>query len=98
MLAPELSYVHSGGRNDNRQAFIDLIASPNSNYLGIDYSGTEVIAWGDSSATVRGIARLHLGARANGPETTYSVLFIDVWAKRDGRWPMIAWNATRVPG
>ena len=67
LLADEPSYVHSGGRNDNKQAFVHLIASPTSNYLSITYSDTEVITRRDNSAVVRGIAELHLGAPENGP-------------------------------
>jgi hypothetical protein len=97
LLADELSYVHSGGRSDSKQSFIDFIASPASNYLAVDYSYTEVIECGIAAVLIRGIARLHLGVRTDLAEELYSVFFSDVWVARDEGWQMVAWNATRVP-
>jgi hypothetical protein len=44
------------------------------------------------AVVVRGIAQIRL---ENTP--AYSVLFMDVWALRDGGWKIVAWQATRVP-
>src|SRR5438309_9950197 len=57
LLAEDLTYVHSGGRTDNKASFLALIESPDSTYLGIDYSGTEVIEAG-GAAIVRGRAQI----------------------------------------
>ena len=97
LLAEELSYVHSGGRSDSKQSFIEFIASPASNYVAVDYSDMEVIECGTAAVFIRGIARLHLGVRTDLAEEIYSVLFSDVWVARDEGWKMLAWNATRVP-
>jgi hypothetical protein len=97
LLASDLSYVHSGGRADSKQSFIDFISSPISNYLAVDYSEVEVIECATNVVVVRGIARLHLGARVELPDETYSVFFSDVWVLRHEGWQMVTWHATRVP-
>ena len=72
-----------------------LIESPDSTYLGVDYSDTEVIAAGEA-AIVRGRAQIRL-ERASGERLSYPVWFVDIYARREGRWQMIAWQATRIP-
>ena len=91
LLADDLSYTHSGGSTDTKASFITLIKE-RGRYLGVDYSNTQVIPWGGNSVVVRGIAQIRLEATPS-----YHVLFMDVWALRDGAWKMVAWQATRVP-
>ena len=90
LLADDLSYTHSGGYSDTKTSFISFIRDK-GNYLAVDFPQRQVIAWGDSSVIVRGIALISLVEK-----TPYQVFFVDVWAKRDGAWKMIAWHATRV--
>ena len=95
ILADDLTYTHSAGRTDNKSSFLALIKGPDNRYLGIDYSNTEVIVSGDA-VIVRGIAQIRLGDGPRGPATSYPVLFLDVYARRNGAWRMVAWQATRV--
>jgi hypothetical protein len=96
ILADDLTYTHSGGRTDTKASFIALIAEPDHGYLGVDYSDEEVRPAGADGAIVRGIAQIRL-IREGGAQISYPVLFLDVYARRDGRWQMVAWQATRVP-
>jgi hypothetical protein len=91
LLADDLSYTHSGGTTDTKASFLTLIKEK-GRYLGIDYLKTQVSAWGESTAIVRGLAQIRLEGTPG-----YSVLFLDVWAIRNGTWKMVAWQATRVP-
>jgi len=95
LLADDLSYTHSGGRTDNKATFLALIDSPESSYLGVDYSETEVIP-ALEAVIVRGRAQIRL-ERATGEKLSYPVWFLDIYARRDGGWQMVAWQATRVP-
>ena len=95
-LGDELTYTHSGGRFDTKQSFLDLIATPGSHYRDVQYSDEEVIDLDGNSVVVRGIARIML-RRDTGEEPDYRVLFVDVYTRRDGRWQMVAWQATRIP-
>jgi ketosteroid isomerase-like protein len=90
LLADDMSYTHSGGTTDTKASFIKLIKE-RGRYLGVDYSNTQVITSGANAVIVRGIAQIRL---ENTP--AYPVIFVDVWALRDGAWKMVAWQATRV--
>jgi Domain of unknown function (DUF4440) len=90
LLADDLSYTHSGGTTDTKASFLTLIKE-RGRYLGVDYSNTQVIPWGGNTIVVRGRAQIRLEGTAS-----YPVLFLDVWALRDGTWKMIAWQATRL--
>jgi ketosteroid isomerase-like protein len=92
LLADDLTYTHSGGTTDTKASFITLIKE-RGRYQGVDYSNTQVIPFaGGTSVAVRGRAQIRLEGVAG-----YPVLFLDVWALRDGAWKMVAWQATRVP-
>ena len=90
MLGDDLSYTHSGGTTDTKASFLALIKE-RGRYLGIDYLKTQVSAWGESTAMVRGLAQIRLEGTPG-----YQVLFLDVWGIRNGTWKMVAWQATRV--
>jgi hypothetical protein len=96
VLADDLTYTHSGGRTDTKSSFMKLIADPTHAYLGVDYSHEEVRACGRDAAVVRGVAQITLRG-ADGAPVSYPVLFVDVFEHRDGRWQMVAWQATRAP-
>lgn len=92
LLADDLTYTHSGGTTDTKASFITLIKE-RGRYQGVDYSNTQVIPFaGGTSVAVRGRAQIRLEGVAG-----YAVLFLDVWALRDGAWKMVAWQATRIP-
>ena len=95
LLADDLSYTHSDGRRDTKESFLGLVAAPAMRYLGVDYSNQEVVDCGDA-VVVRGTARIRL-LREPGEPLDYLVLFLDIWARRDGRWQTVGWQATRVP-
>jgi ketosteroid isomerase-like protein len=94
LLADDLSYTHSDGRTDTKESFLNLVSGPTIRYLGVDYSNQEVIDCGDA-VIVRGIARMRLLREPEGPQD-YRVHFLDVWARREGRWQMVGWQATRA--
>jgi Domain of unknown function (DUF4440) len=94
LLADDLSYTHSSGTTDTKASFLALIREREErhNYLGVDYSNTEVIPIpGGNTVVVRGRAQIRLEGIAS-----YPVLFLDVWVLRDGAWKMVAWQATRI--
>jgi hypothetical protein len=95
LLADDLSYTHSGGATDTKASFLASIRDRREkyNYLGVDYSTTDVIPIpGGQAVIVRGRAEIRLESTAS-----YPVLFLNVWALRDGAWKMVAWQATRIP-
>ena len=96
LLADDLSYVHSGGRTDDKSAFLELIARTDRRYKDVTYTSSEVVPCGEDSAVVRGIARLTLG-REEPQEIIYSVIFSVVYRRQQGKWQLVVWHATRAP-
>jgi ketosteroid isomerase-like protein len=95
LLADDLTYTHSGGTTDTKASFLEQIRANEArhDYVAVDFSDTDVIAIpGGHAVVVRGRARIRLEGIAS-----YPVLFLDVWALRDGAWKMVAWQATRIP-
>ncbi len=96
ILADDLTYTHSGGRMDRKASFMALIEDPANKYEGIDYSETEVQPAGAEATVVRGRAQIRL-LRPSGERLSYPVWFLVAYAKRDSRWQLVAWQATRIP-
>jgi hypothetical protein len=95
LLADDLTYTHSGGVTETKAAFVALIRDREEkhNYVGVDFAERDVVPMpGGTAAMVRGRATIRLAGIS-----PYSVLFVDVWALRDERWQLVAWQATRVP-
>ena len=95
LLADDLSYTHSGGMTDTKVSFLTAIRERKEKYryIGVDYATADVVPMpGDRTVMVRGRAEIRLESIPS-----YPVLFLNVWALRDGSWQMVAWQATRVP-
>ena len=95
LLADDLSYTHSGGVTETKVQFVALVRDREAkhNYLDVEFANVDVIPMpGDTAAMVRGCATIRLEGIP-----PYAVLFLDVWALRNGTWQLIAWQATRVP-
>jgi hypothetical protein len=95
LLADDLSYTHSGGMTDTKGSFLKAIREGKEKYryIGVDYATVDVVPMpGARAVMVRGRAEIRLESIPS-----YPVLFLNVWALRDGSWQMVAWQATRVP-
>ena len=90
ILADDLIYTHTTARLDTKASFIDAVKTGKSNYRSIDRKDVEVRDLGDT-AVVTGHAKFHVG------DNKFEARFIDVYAKRNGAWQMVAWQSTRVP-
>lgn len=90
ILADDLVYTHTTARLDTKASFIEAIRSGRSNYRSVERKDVEVLNLGDT-AVVTGQARFHVG------NNKFEVRFIDVYAKRNGAWQMVAWQSTRLP-
>ncbi len=90
ILADDLIYTHTTARIDTKASFIEAISSGRSKYRSVERKDVEVRQFGDS-AVVTGHAKFHVG------DNKFAARFIDVYAKRDGAWQMVAWQSTRLP-
>ena len=90
ILADDLIYTHTTARLDTKTSFIEAIASGRSNYRSVQRKDVEVRQFGDT-AVVTGQAKFHVG------DNKFEARFIDVYAKRNDAWQMVAWQSTRLP-
>jgi len=90
ILADDLIYTHSTARIDTKASFIEAITSGRSNYRSVERKDVNVRQFGDS-AVVTGHAKFHVG------DNKFEARFIDVYAKRNGSWQMVAWQSTKLP-
>jgi len=94
LLADDLSYTHSGGHTDTKAIFLSSVkdSMERYRYVGVDFSDAQVTLLSSQTVVVRGRAQIRLEGLPG-----FHVIFLDVWALRDGAWRMVAWQATRIP-
>ena len=90
ILADDLIYTHTTARLDTKASFIEAITSGRSNYRSVERKDVEVRDLGDTPVAT-GPAKFHVG------DNKFEARFIDVYAKRNGAWQMVAWQSTRLP-
>ena len=92
LIAPEWSVTHINGAVMTREQALTMcrssqvrIADMRYDDLAVKVFGNTVVATGQTTATTTGDA----------PETVV-LRFTDVWLRREGRWRVVASQATRV--
>ena len=93
LLADDLTYVHSNGMLDTKESYIGGLRSGHSRYLTMDMSDLKVRSLGDTALiNAKFNARVKVGDHEVNPQPRVLI----VYAKRDGRWQMIAWQSTPI--
>jgi ketosteroid isomerase-like protein len=94
LLADDLVYTHSSARLDTKQSLIANMKSGATVYSLVDPSEVRAQDVGDA-VILTGVARIKVSS--NGNDLDFRVRFTDAYAKRSGRWQMVAWQSTRLP-
>jgi len=93
LLADDVTYVRSSGAVDGKAEYLRALGAAGSYALDslvpLDLS---VRVFGEA-AVVTG--RLIVKLRAQ--PAPYAIRFTDVWARRRGRWQLVAFQGTRLP-
>jgi len=91
----ELTYGHSGGQLQNKQAFIASFTSGDSVFVDIEITGQTVRVIGDT-AIVRHILSASTNDKGKGPGSV-KISILLVWLRNDQRaWQLVARQAVRV--
>lgn len=93
LLDDELDYVHTGGSLESRQQFIDAIRKRTLVYESIAPSEVRVRVY-DGLALA--IGRSEMRVRTASGVSSFGIRFTEVYVRREGRWLLTAWEATRV--
>jgi hypothetical protein len=94
LLDDELDYVHTGGDLQTRPQFIDMIKKQTLVYESIAPSEVKVRVY-DGLALATG--RSQMRVRSAAGVSSFGIRFTEVYVRRDGRWLLTAWEATKLP-
>lgn len=94
LLADDLVYTHSSARLDTKASLIGGMQAGTTVYQAVEPYDVKAQALGDA-VVLTGCANIRVTTTA-GP-LAFGVRFTDVYAKRDGRWRMVAWQSTKLP-
>ena len=93
-LTDDLVYVHSTARQETKSEHLANLKARKPQYRGIAPRDRAVRVIGDVGL-VNGTSEMHV--ENAGKEQRFTVRYLAVYAKADGRWRMTAWQSTRVP-
>lgn len=95
LLAPTLTYIHSNGKVDDREAVIAKLHTP-FRYLELKRRDLQVHVYDERSAVMTGVLDVEFSSAADAPSQTMSVMVTQVWIKLDGRIQMAAYHVSKI--
>ncbi len=93
LAAEDLSYGHSGGKLENKKAFVDQLVSGRSKFTHITLSEQTISVVGNAA-----IVRHNLSAATNDAGKapgTIQLSILLVWVKQQGDWKLLARQAVK---
>ena len=93
LYSPDLTYIHSNGRRENKIQAIEAVASAKDRYESIDMSDVSIKAYGNVA-----LVYAHIIMRINNGETV-NILNLDVlhvWMKANAHWQLLSRHAARM--
>jgi hypothetical protein len=92
MLAPEWSVIHLAGHVITKAQALQLCNAPRPAIDTMAIDDVSVRAYGDAAVVTGRTTAVTAGANAQ----SITLRFTDVFVRRDGRWQVVASQATRV--
>ena len=93
LLADDLVYVHSNGKMDDEKAYLEGLTSGRSKYKKIESVEMKARQVGE---IVLIDGRANVTVETNGQSNDLVLTYLDVWAKRGGKWQMVSWHSARM--
>lgn len=95
LLGDDLTYVHASGKTDTKASYLASIGSGDLHYISWQQRTMNVRTMGETGV-IDGEYLVHVLDRRVKPEPfDVNIFFLGVYARRDGRWQMVAWESTR---
>jgi hypothetical protein len=95
LLSDDLTYVHTNSAIDTKAVFLNKLKQGNLKYLQYTLHGRKFKALSETVAIFSG--RVEFKIISAGVAKDLNNIFIDVWAKRDGKWQLVSWQSTPIP-
>jgi ketosteroid isomerase-like protein len=94
VLADDAVYTHSTGVSETRAEFIGQIRSGTRKYGALTLSDLKARPAG---AAIVVTGRMHGSVETEGKTIPLALIYTAVYAERDGRWRLAAYESTRLP-
>lgn len=93
VISDHLSYGHSGGKVEDKAAFMDALLSGRSDFVSIELSDQTITTQGKTA-----IVRHSLSAviNDNNKPGTVKLFILTVWQKEKSKWKLLARQAVKV--
>ncbi len=95
LIAEEVSYGHSGGKVEDKTAFLDAVLSGKNDYKTISISAQTIKMVGKDIAIVR--HKFNAEILTDGEIHKPDLNVLQVWQKRKGSWKLIARQGFVLP-
>ncbi len=93
LLSESVSFVHTNGKRETKRQFIDAISGGRRRYRQIEVQSQDVVPVGRETCVVTGRALLEI--EANNGALLFPIAYTAIQTQEDGRWRLVAWQATR---
>jgi ketosteroid isomerase-like protein len=93
ILSDNLTYTHSSGNTQSKIEFIASVRSKELQYRSIEFETADVRFYG-STALISSHVRIQVTAA--GHDQSVHACFLHLWVKKNGRWQMVAHQATKI--
>lgn len=93
LLADDLTYTHSTGQTQTKAEFIATVSKGEIRYHSIEVESSSARVYGNTAIVA---SHLRIKLTTGGRDVNLHASFLDVWAKKSGRWQMVAHQATRI--
>ncbi|HTH75183.1 MAG TPA: nuclear transport factor 2 family protein [Trinickia sp.] len=93
LLSDSVSYVHTNGKRETKQQFIDSISTGHRRYRQIEVQSQDVLPVGSGTCVVTGRALVEM--EANNGALLFPIAYTAIQAQEGGHWRLVAWHATR---
>jgi uncharacterized protein (TIGR02246 family) len=94
IFGDDLIYVHGSAVAESRDVFIERATTGFYVYRALTTQRRNYRELGDV-VLVDGDVRIQVCVK--GTDKDFVTRYLQVWARRDGRWQMISWQSTPVP-
>ncbi len=95
LYAADMTYVHGSAVVDDRDAYFAAMRAEKFVYRSWRVEKRRVRFFGET-AVVDG--RYQVEMTSSGVPRSLDNIAVSVWVRRDGRWQMVHWAATPIPG
>ena len=95
IMADDVTYVHASGRVDTKASYLDAIRSGKLHYISWVAKKLQVRTVG-SAAVINGEYSVRVTDLRTQPDPfNIDIFILEMWAHRDARWQLIAYQSTR---